>query len=274
MSKINKKWKIIIAITCVLIIGASIFVGVWFGIPNSPSMFKRTKYIAHRGLSSEYYENSYAAFFNAAKSDFFSGIETDVYRTKDGEFVTAHDINPFEDKSIRINENNFNEIVDLPLSSDIKYGEFVDKSVKTTICTLKAYLTICRVYSKTPIIELKAQFNEEEIVDLLDIIDNTFEMKDIYIISFKEDNLSIISKLDPKVPLMLLTSDAFTMGKAMKSDNYQIDSHFTSVNKFTVREAHAKKKTVGVWTVNSKKTAISYEKIGVDFITTNYDFSK
>ncbi len=51
---------------------------------------KKTKWIAHRGLSYKYPENSIPAFENAAMLPFY-GIETDIHILKDRQIVTHHD---------------------------------------------------------------------------------------------------------------------------------------------------------------------------------------
>ncbi len=56
--------------------------------PNKAQM------IAHRGLSGIETENTAAAFVAAGQHPYF-GIETDVHRTRDGQFVIIHDDTPF-----------------------------------------------------------------------------------------------------------------------------------------------------------------------------------
>ena len=46
--------------------------------------------IAHRGLSGLERENTYPAFIAAGNRSYF-GIETDIHKTADGEFVVIHD---------------------------------------------------------------------------------------------------------------------------------------------------------------------------------------
>ena len=48
------------------------------------------KMIAHRGLSGLERENTNAAFVAAGMRSYF-GIETDIHRTADGQFVVFHD---------------------------------------------------------------------------------------------------------------------------------------------------------------------------------------
>ena len=49
--------------------------------------------IAHRGLSGLEKENTCAAFVAAGNRESYFGIETDVHRTADGQFVVFHDDN-------------------------------------------------------------------------------------------------------------------------------------------------------------------------------------
>ena len=51
---------------------------------------KNTLVIAHRGLSGIERENTNAAFIAAGNRSYY-GIETDIYRTADGQFVVNHD---------------------------------------------------------------------------------------------------------------------------------------------------------------------------------------
>ena len=53
---------------------------------------KNTLMVAHRGVSGLEKENTLAAFIAAGNRSYY-GIETDVHRTADGQFVVFHDDN-------------------------------------------------------------------------------------------------------------------------------------------------------------------------------------
>ena len=93
----------------------------------------KVRYIAHRGLSSVYYQNTAKAFEEAAKSNFFYGIETDVWLTKDGKWVCCHDKNPFEDPTILIAETDYADAMNIPLSPQ-KAGENVALQNDVYLC--------------------------------------------------------------------------------------------------------------------------------------------
>ena len=61
---------------------------------------KNTLMVAHRGVSKLERENTCAAFVAAGNRSYF-GVETDIHRTSDGQFVVFHD-----DSTKRLTEEN------------------------------------------------------------------------------------------------------------------------------------------------------------------------
>ena len=55
---------------------------------------KNVKIVAHRGLSGIERENTMASFIAAGNRSYW-GIETDIHKTADGQFVVIHDENTF-----------------------------------------------------------------------------------------------------------------------------------------------------------------------------------
>ena len=91
--------------------------------------YSSTKYIAHRGHSGKYYDNTEESILAASENVFFDGIETDIRLTKDKVWVCVHDDNPFIDKDILVSNSNYEDIKDLPL--DISNAH-VDADVNRT----------------------------------------------------------------------------------------------------------------------------------------------
>ena len=54
---------------------------------------KNVRMVAHRGLSGLEKENTCSAFVAACNRATYFGVETDVHRTADGQFVIFHDDN-------------------------------------------------------------------------------------------------------------------------------------------------------------------------------------
>ena len=72
---------------------------------------KQTKIIAHRGLSGIECENTLAAFIAAGNRNYF-GIETDVHKTNDGNFIIIHDGNTgrVSNVNLSVEESDFDDL--------------------------------------------------------------------------------------------------------------------------------------------------------------------
>lgn len=269
----HSKKKQNIIITAIVLTVFIIVIAILYFIPASEPLVGQTKYIAHRGLSSRYYENTYDAFKYAGSSSFFYGIETDIYRTGDGHFVCAHDMTPFEDKTIRIEDNTLENLLKIPLDKTLTIGKYAEYSDDLRLCTYEDYLNICINYNKKPIIELKAELSLEHIAEFVSFTEQICSIQDVFVISFVENNVQALLNLNSNIPVMLLMSSVKPRTSVFKT-NYHIGIHKSLTTKFYVKKAHKASKLVNVWTVNNKSDAQKYVKMGVDFITTDYDFDK
>lgn len=235
---------------------------------------EKTLYIAHRGLSSEYYENTKEAFEAAAKSDFFYGIETDIYRTADGSYVCSHDKKPFRDQSKVISDLTLKECLSLPLKDNDR--KFNDKSIVTgneRLCSFETYLKICKDSGKVAVIELKGKLSKEELKEFTEIVVQTLPAQQIMVLSFEDINLKRLAANDVPFGLMYLQS---RRGWLLHNANlgYSLGVKYTAMDERMVKHLHGFRVAVNVWTVNDKETAQKYEAMGVDYITTDYDLSK
>ena len=105
---------------------------------------KQVKTIAHRGLSGLEKENTCAAFVAAGNRESYYGIETDVHRTADGQFVVFHDDNTARVgvDSLVIENSTFDTLRKLQLTDiDGKRGR-----MDLIIPTLAEYIGICKKY--------------------------------------------------------------------------------------------------------------------------------
>ena len=214
-----------------------------------------TRFIAHRGLSSVYYQNSEKAFRAAAASPFFYGIETDVWFTSDNEWVCCHDNNPFADESVSISEITLKEALTLPMNLN-KMGS-VKNATESYICPMITYLEICRDGNKVPVIELKCKPSKAKLKELVEIVDSTVGIDNAIFISFHFVNIARLRAMNRRIRLQVL----------------DIDLMFTFCSGALIRRAHKIGHEVNLWTVNSRAVARHYMRYGVDYITTNFDFS-
>ena len=109
-----------------------------------------TKIIAHRGASGLEPENTMASFIAAGNRSYF-GIETDVHRTFDGEFVVIHD-----DTTERVAEEKLE--VERATLQELRKLLLKDKKgnvgrIDLRIPTLQEYISVCRHYEKKCVLE-------------------------------------------------------------------------------------------------------------------------
>jgi len=272
-----KKSKIIVAsiLTPILIIA---WVILAFYSLNSITAYDRdvvlpTRFIAHRGYSSKYLENTLYAFNAASMESYFSGIETDIWQTKDGVFVCSHVEYPFLDKSIKIPEANYEEIASLALDTSItKYDHTIthlslgiDLTKEYRICTLREYLSSCLVSHKYALIEIKQNFDNEQIEELLNFVKGKIFPSNVFFASF---NRSVLEKIHAKAPhykLMLFTSNNY-FAYLYAELGYNIGVNQTALTEKTIKTAHQKNSYTFVYTVENLEALNKYQQLQVDFV--------
>lgn len=268
--KSKKLWVIVGAVLGVI----GVTLGITFGTmaalgAKQPADYRENlplRFIAHRGLSSQYAENTEAAFLAAAKSPFFYGIETDVYFTTDDVAVCAHDDNAFQDGSVRITESIYAEIENQPLKES-SYG-----FSGSEICTFVTYLSICRQYDKVAVIELKQPSIDSEQIKTLIKLAKYYCDDRFVLISFSSQQVKMAEQTDASVVTQHLSGNSST-GRMSLLQGYNVSLSKGAVNAALIRSAHRKGREVGVWTVNTIEEISRLAALGVDYVTTDYDFA-
>jgi len=247
---------------------------LWFGVPQvavkDAVYADKVKYIAHRGLSSAYYQNTALAFEEAAKSEFFYGIETDVWLTKDGKWVCCHDKNPFTDSSIIITETDYADALNLPLSPE-KAGENICTVSDVYLCDFATYLSICKTYNKVSVIEIKYKASKADLQSLLSATAQQTDVETVQYISFHKEVIDALISINGKLTVQLLMNrEAYALFGMARG--YHLGLRKDLISPVIVKTLHSKKRYLNVWTVNDKKEAERLAELGVDFITTDYIF--
>lgn len=228
---------------------------------------KNVKMIAHRGLSGLEKENTHLAFVAAGNKSYF-GIETDVHLTKDGIFVISHDFNTERVTGVGLNIKD-------TLFSDLRNLSIYDFDSNISkpyikFPTLKEYLEICKKYEKHCIIEVKPEFNGEEINKLLEEVNSVNELKNTTFISFNLENLKKIREINPTIPLQYLSSTYNDdLLNICKTNNLDIDIYYKELTIDAMKKFKDNNIKVNAWTVNSESVAIDLVSWGIDYITTN-----
>jgi len=227
---------------------------------------KHVRMIAHRGVSGLERENTCAAFVAAGNRSYF-GIETDIHRTSDGQFVVFHDDSTqrLTELDWNVEEHSMEELRTLRLKD-------LDENVRGDLVlpTLEEYIRICKKYGKTAVLELKNPFAKEDIQSVVEILRKEEWLDHTIFISFALSNMICLRALLPEQPLQYLVKE-FTdqVAENLAAYDLDLDISYKTLTEEQVRQVHGLGHTVNVWTVNEADAAARLIEMGVDYITTN-----
>ncbi|MBN2268837.1 MAG: hypothetical protein JXC35_05350 [Acholeplasmataceae bacterium] len=224
------------------------------------------KYIAHRGYSSKAPENTVPSFTLAGEKQRFYGIECDLYTTKDGQFVVFHDENLKRMTGVdgSIMDYTFDEI----MAMNIIKGPKIKQYSTLKIPTFEEYIEICTYYDKTAVIEIKKIHDITQLTQLIEIIDNHPGLKSI-VISFNLNYLKYIRAIS-NCELQLLT-DTINDEIIYECRVNQLDLSMPKelIHKDLVKQLKKEGFKIGTFTVDDSKMALEFEKLKIDYLTTN-----
>lgn len=228
---------------------------------------KSTKMVAHRGLSGIELENTNAAFIAAGNRSYF-GIETDVHKTSDGKFVVIHDDDTGRvgEKNIPVEGSSFAELRQMQLISKDGVADRGDLRIPT----LKEYISTCKRYEKTAVLELKNAFLKEEVKAICDEIIDEDYLSHVIFISFDFQNLVYIRSFYPQQPVQFLVDDySDDLPQRLQEHDFDVDIHYSALTKERIDALHRCGVRINCWTCDDKDTAELLTEYGVDFITSN-----
>ena len=229
---------------------------------------KQVKMVAHRGLSGLEKENTCSAFVAACNRATYFGVETDVHRTADGQYIIFHDDNTARvgiDPMV-IEETTFDTLRKLQLTDiDGKRGR-----IDLTMPTLMEYIEICKKYGKHCVLELKNQFKAGDVYKIAGMIEKAGYLDHVIFISFALKNLIYLRRRYPQQPAQFLIKEwDDKVLKALETYNLSIDIYYKSATPENVQKVHALGQEYNVWTVNEAVDGEALVEMGVDYITTN-----
>lgn len=247
--------------------------------PSPVAQGKAILISAHRGGAGLAPENTLASFGNgiALGVDF---IEMDVHLTKDGVPVVIHDA------TIDRTTDGSGRVANLPLAQLQSYNaaaKFAGAAERQVVPTLAQVLDLAKPTKVQLEIEIKATADNQRYAGIEQkVIEEVVArgMRDrVRIMAFEFDTLKRVRAIDPNIKTTaLFTYDYFR--------NYDLDQPAAviedvaniadgiGVNKDLltaklVEEAHNRKMSVGVWTVDSDANMVKFSNMGVDSITSN-----
>ena len=224
--------------------------------------------IAHRGVCGLEPENTHAAFVAAGNRSFY-GIEADVHKTADGQFVIIHDANTLRTSGddIAVSEATFETLRNLQLRQ-------MDGTLGRTdlrIPSLEEYLEICKHYGKKAILELKDAFTYEDIDAICRIAEKLDYREHVVFISFKLNNLLLLRQRNPEQPAQYLVEhdidDALIQDLAEKK--LGLDAYMYRYTAEIIQKCQSKGVVTNTWTVDDPDLARKLIEWGIDYITSN-----
>ncbi len=227
----------------------------------------KTLMVAHRGVSGLERENTCAAFIAAGNRTYW-GMETDIYRTADGNFILNHDGNlkRIGGENLNVEEATFETLRRITLFD-------LDGSKNRRdlhLASLEEYVSICKHYDKVGVLELKSVFTEEELRAMIQRIEALDYLHGITFISFHYENLLRVRALRPEQPCQFLTgSVSEELACKLAEDKMDLDVHEAPLTEEWIALFHAKGVKVNAWTVDNKDRAEQLISWGVDYITSN-----
>ena len=228
---------------------------------------EHVKMIAHRGLCGLERENTMAAFIAAGNRSYY-GIECDIHKTLDGQFVVIHDDNTKRVSPVDklISETTYEDLLAINLydvNSQIPAAHL-------KIPTLSQYLTVCKKYDKVCFIEFKNLFEEEDILKVVEIVDSFQYSHKVVYISFILENLIFLRRHQKQAKIQYLVGEMTPKTLlTLRKYRFGLDINTSNLTKEIVDEVHKYHLEVNVWTVDNPIEALMLVSWGVDYITTN-----
>ena len=223
--------------------------------------------IAHRGCSGLEQENTNAAFVAAGNRSYF-GVETDVHKTLDGQYVIIHDDHTGRvaiDK-LSVEESTYDTLRGLLL----KQKDGAKGRSDLRIPNLREYISICQHYEKIGVLELKNHFQREEVYEICAIVEEMGYLDQMIFISFDEENLLFLREKYPEQPAQFLVSKfEEALIPRLQAHALDLDIYYKALTEENVKACHAAGIKVNCWTVDDPEEARRLMAYGVDFITTN-----
>lgn len=225
------------------------------------SEMKKPLNIGHRGAMGHETENTIASVKKALEQN-VDMIEIDVFRIKSGELVVFHD-----------------EILDSLTNISGKIEDFTREELQKVMVRGNHKIPMLEevietIDQKVPLnIELKGKNTAEPTVALLEKYHQKgWKKNDFIISSFIWDELETCRKLDPEIPIAILTEenplDAISIGK--KLNVVAINPWWKTLTKKNVEQIQKEGFKIYTYTVNEPKDIKFVTELGVDGIFCNF----
>lgn len=233
----------------------------------STTSVNTTKVIGHRGF---YYapENTIESLILAYKQGLY-GVECDVKKTLDGEYVIIHDeyVNTTTNGTGKVNELTLSQIKQF----DIDKGMNIQYYPGLKIPTLEEWLLKCKEYGLYCLLDVGNHISDYE--KFIDIIKKTGMERSVSVLTTLE-NCLLIRSLNNKIMLFMIDFECLNIssidtayennvGLSYYSDKFEINNQYIN----NVRYAHEKGVILNAWAERKFERLEKLKEIGVQFVT-------
>ena len=140
----------------------------------------------------------------------------------------------------------------------------------TAVPSLREYFDVCKRYGKKSVLELKVEYTDEQLKEIIQIAKDAEQFENVIFISFFPDNMIRLRKILPDHPLQLLTE---TINPEIidicEQNSLAIDIAYPALNEENIAELKRRGIKINCWTVNDRADAEKLVSWGMDYITTN-----
>ena len=235
---------------------------------------KKTKMIAHRGVSGIERENTYPSFLAAGNRSYY-GIETDIQVMADGSFIAMHDDTTYRVSNgasdINVSKSRIEDVASIVLP-DLD-GSTDRQDIR--IPTLADYVNICKKYGKKCILEVKNLFSAENIARLVEEVKELDYLDGVIFISIEYENCVNLRKILPDAEIQYLTGQWMDEEVIRRLTDIKVDAGIDidygnrARNKERIDLLHSLGMKVNVCVCDDPALARELIDMGADFITTN-----
>lgn len=209
--------------------------------------------IGHRGARAYEVENTIKSFIKAVELG-ANAIELDVRQSRDGKLIICHDDNLKRvfGVGLPVHETTF---------ADLK------KATDSRIITLEEALHSLGSKVEKILVELKETGHEKNVLDEV----NKAKLQDrVMIVSFHEEALAAVRKIDKKIEIGLIyTKFRNPIEAALKLQAQYLVPLYRFTHTKDIEKAHKNNLKVIVWTINTTEEAQTFINKGVDGIATD-----
>lgn len=229
-----------------------------------------TRFVAHRGLSGLEKENTSQAFVAAGNRASYWGIETDVHRTSDGQFIIIHDSDTRRlvgnDPSLVVEQTDFETLRSLCLLDTDNATPRNDLRMPS----LAEYVRVCKKYGKHAVLELKNGMTADTVAGILDVLRLEEWLDRTTIIGFDFETILHARKLLPDQPIQYLCGELTPeVIDRLRRYHLDLDIRYPALTADAVRSLHADGIEINCWTVDDPVAGARLVEWGVDYITSN-----